>query len=477
MIQSTSYPIMEITTSANLQILAGVVVNKWFDKADALDEYCCYQESLDKEIKKLASDSRSTCKQLKNYLTAISKDSEYNWKVYCSWDPAFKEIQGIVVQTFDKYDANNSTLAYALANPDNLPIKNPKKNMTGSVAVLFKQILTESQEMNQSIHAEVNQFLKPKITRFSDIACVKEDSFSLSFKIPSEKISHIVDSIPFEFCKKEEIDLGSKLFLSQINLVKSSKPKMVYLPKPIILTSLQDNPGFKELHFSEELITVLATKHMGLRHVTGKKVWEKEKSDGFFNGCSLSLSAQYAQFSSLNNKKWKNLSQEERKTFIQSFEQGIDDFIENSFVYDLTRADISLYFNKCYFVKDIVKVMEDGFYTIVKYSHEDEDDVVFSTESKEEENETFIPVADLANWGNGLGRYPKQTVKANELIPLSGFETNSLMLSEQELENLVHTSFQSTVEEKKPYCQLIDRFKAVVRRALIQTLEKEFLKK
>lgn len=277
---SMIYPIMEITTPDNLRFLAAEALN-WYNKADELDAYCCeHSKELDKQILSLILNSRTIYRDLASHLKFISNSNDPYWRVYCSWDKQFEAIQGIVVQTFDKYTPHTTTIQFAATNPANIAVPNKQeKKITGAVAVLMKHIFANSyaDEQIKTIQAAVPSCLLSLVRKAGFKVKEKEWPSESEIEITKEEMVLLMEKVEFQFKKEKELNLKFSLS-SKKEEVKSTKASMVWLEKPVVLDAMLPlSSHIEELHFSEEEIEFLSSTCFGLRHVTGTTLAEAEK--------------------------------------------------------------------------------------------------------------------------------------------------------------------------------------------------------
>jgi hypothetical protein len=209
---------MEIKSDENLLFLSKSVLQNWHKKANDLDAYCCEnQNSVTKATAQCALDSYLTTRQLANCLESISEKRLKNNRVYCSWDPQFKEIQAIVIQKIS--ENNQMNIEFAVTNPDNLAIL-PKqsKHMTGSVAVIIINIFQEN-DLTKEVHCQVKDSALNLAERVGfERSLEKAQAIYLTpMKISREKAQKVMSSVNFKFQKeKEEFSLRSRFSFYQL---------------------------------------------------------------------------------------------------------------------------------------------------------------------------------------------------------------------------------------------------------------------
>lgn len=216
--------------------------------------------------------------------------------------------------------------------------------------------------------------------------------------------------------------------------------------------------GIKELHFSFEDISFLAKKSLGLRHVSSRKDALNEAKNGFIDGCSLSLAPHQARLTKMQEKSWSTITPAEREEFIKCFEEGVDEFIDGSLLYDAGRTEaraLMLLGQTPHYV--VANLVNYCFLSIVHYGH--------FLEPEEQENVCFYYTCDHSSWGKGLGRFPKRSISDEAITRLPDVRLQDLGYSEEELNSVVETKEQGK--------QLYARMVACYRTALIHTIREK----
>jgi len=190
-----------------------------------------------------------------------------------------------------------------------------------------------------------------------------------------------------------------------------SQDRLKNTSKISLLNNYSPNWEWKDLQ-------TLAKKQFGLRHVSSLEQKEKEALEGIHYGCSLSLSPQPL----VDREIYQSLPEfdsDKQAKLIEQFAKGVDQFIDQSIIYDLHQGKgelLELYKTK---MIDVAKVVNSCQFSLVDYS------------------KNLSHPIDLSVWGAGLGRYPKEIIEAQNVYPVSTLTIQDLKLSQENLEQTI----------------------------------------
>ncbi len=166
----------------------------------------------------------------------------------------------------------------------------------------------------------------------------------------------------------------------------------------------------EEWHFNWKDVEFLAQQHLGMRHVSSRPQALAEATNGFVQGCSLSISPQYAEFDEMKDLKFEDIPINKRNQFVKLFEKGIDHFIYMSLIFDLN-PKLTLGQST---VQEILSLINKCSFSLVTY------------------NRDLSAPCDFSSWGEGLGRYPKISISNKDITLLAFVEEKDLGYSDLE---------------------------------------------